>query len=91
LGAFFSEKYRPNDMGAIFQKNRPIFTLISSTFRLLFVLKFLNLNQMFLWAKVLNYQGSILGAIWTNFGRFFHQTSGHTGSKGFVADWKAQL
>jgi hypothetical protein len=52
-------------------KNRPKFTIISSTFGLLFVLKFPNVDQIFLWAKVLIYQGSLLGDIWTNLGAFF--------------------
>jgi hypothetical protein len=56
LGAFFSEKYRPNDLGAIFfKKNRPKFTLISSRFGLLFDLKFPNFDQIFIWAEVLIY------------------------------------
>jgi hypothetical protein len=55
LGAFFSKKYRPNDLGAFFSKNRPKFTLISARFGLLFDFKFSNFDQIFLWAKVLIY------------------------------------
>jgi hypothetical protein len=55
LGAFFSEKYRPNDLGACFLKNRPKFTLISSRFGQLFVLKIPYFDQKFIWAKVLIY------------------------------------
>jgi hypothetical protein len=59
LGAFFTEKYRPK------------FTLISSRFGQLFVVKFPNFDQKFVWAKVLIYQGSILGDIMTKLGAFF--------------------
>jgi hypothetical protein len=53
VGRIFFLKYRPNDLGEFFSKNRPKFTLISSRFGLLFVLKFPNFDRIFLWAKVL--------------------------------------
>jgi hypothetical protein len=52
LGAFLSEKYRSNDLDAIFIKKSPKIHLnklkIWATF-------YLNFDQKFLWAKVLTY------------------------------------
>jgi hypothetical protein len=55
----------------IFSKNCPKFTFISSKFGLLFDIKLPNFDQIFLWAKVLNYKGSILGDIWAKLGALF--------------------
>jgi hypothetical protein len=79
VGRIFSEKYRPNDLGAIFfQKYCSKFTFISCRLGQLFVFKFPNFDQKFVWAKVLIYQGSISGDILTKFGTFFHKMSGRT-------------
>jgi hypothetical protein len=52
-----------------FLKN--IVQIISARFGLLFVLKFPNYDQKFVWAKVLIYQCFILGAFGTKLGAFF--------------------
>jgi hypothetical protein len=69
LGAFCSEKFRPNNLAAT--KNRSKYTLISSRFGLLFLLKWPNFDQKFLWARVFIYQGSIFGRYLEKLGVFF--------------------
>jgi hypothetical protein len=70
FGRIFYEKYRPNDLGAIFLQNSPKFTLVISIFGLHFVLKLPNFDL--LRAKVIYYD-VILGA--------FYKTSGNTDKK----------
>jgi hypothetical protein len=79
LGAFFSEKYCPNDLGAIFSKISPKFHI-----NMLYILtNFLSKNSQiltknFFGKKFLFNKAPSWAIFQQNWAHFFHKTSGHT-------------
>jgi hypothetical protein len=71
FGHICFEKYYPNVWAQFFPKNRPKFTYISSTFGLLFVFKFPNFDQKFLWAFFLFTEAPFWATLGQNWAIFF--------------------